>query len=264
MNSCLYECSVYHKRLRPKVREFSYRIFMFALDLDELDAVAARIPFLSRNRWNCYSFNDADHLRFGQGSAKENVIAYAQSEGAVFPEGGRIVLVTLPRVLGYIFNPVSFYFCYDAEGRAKWSVAEVGNTFREMKPYLIQDSDEDGRFHRRTQKLFYVSPFMDLDLEFDFRLAPPNEKLDVQINDFDGAGLVLTSYLKGIRKPLTTGSLLWMTLKYPLITLKVIALIHWQALKIWAARIPHRAKAARPEDQRGVFNPHPSIAGKSP
>ena len=264
MNSCLYECSVYHKRLRPKVREFRYRIFMFALDLDELDAVARKIPFFSRNRWNCYSFNDADHLNVGYRTVKENVITYAKSEGASFPEGSRIVLVTLPRVLGYIFNPVSFYFCYDAMGKAVWSVAEVGNTFREMKPYFVGDRNAEGVFHRRATKHFYVSPFMDLNLEFDFRLAAPGDMLNVHIDDFDTEGVMLTSHLGGIRKPLTTRSLLWMTLKYPFITVKVISLIHWQAFKIWLARIPHHAKAARPEDQRGVFNPHPSIAGKAP
>ena len=263
MNSCLYECSVYHKRLRPMVREFRYRIFMFALDLDELDAISRKIPLFSRNRWNCYAFNDRDHLNLGRATAKENVIAYAASEGAAFPDGGRIVLVTLPRVLGYIFNPVSFYFCHDSAGNATWSVVEVGNTFREMKPYFVGISNAQGRFQRRTPKYFYVSPFIDLDLEFDFRLAIPGEKLDLQINDFDASGMLLTSHLGGIRQPLTSGSLLWLTLKYPLITLKVISLIHWQALKLWLAKIPHRAKAARPEDQRGVFNPHPSIAGEA-
>ena len=264
MNSCLYECSVYHKRLRPKVREFRYRIFMFALDLDEVDAIAHQIPLFSRNRWNCYSFNDTDHLNLGHRTVKENVIAYAKAEGTTFPEGGRIVLVTLPRVLGYIFNPVSFYFCCDSAGNAVWSVAEVGNTFREMKPYFLGGLNAEGRFHRRAPKLFYVSPFMDLQVEFDFRLALPGHQLDIHIDDFDANGVLLTSHLGGIRKPLTTGSLLWMTFQYPAITLKVIALIHWQAFKIWLTGIPHHAKAASPEDQRGVFNPHPSIAGKAP
>ena len=127
MNSCLYECSVYHKRLRPKVREFRYRIFMFALDLDELDAITREIPLFSRNRWNCYAFNDRDHLNLGRGTVKENVIVYAETAGAVFPDGGRLVLVTLPRVLGYIFNPVSFYFCYDSAGSA-WSVNRNWNS----------------------------------------------------------------------------------------------------------------------------------------
>ena len=264
MNSCLYECSVYHKRLRPKVREFRYRIFMFAIDLDEVDAIARKIPLFSRNRWNCYTFNDGDHLNLGRETLKENIIAYAEAEGASFPEGGRIVLVTLPRVLGYIFNPVSFYFCHDSAGSPVWSVVEVGNTFREIKPYFVGSLNADGRFHRRTPKHFYVSPFIDVNLEFDFRLATPGERLNIHIDDFDTSGLLLTSHLGGIRQPLTTGSLLWLTLKYPLITLKVILVIHWQALKIWLAKIPHHAKATRPEDQRGVFNPHPSIAGKTP
>ena len=264
MNSCLYECSVYHKRLRPKVREFRYSIFMFSIDLDELEIITSKLPFFSRNGWNLYSFYDRDHLHLGRSTLKQNVIAYIESQGGAFPAGGRIVLITLPRVFGYVFNPVSFYFCYDSAGLAVWSIVEVGNTFREMKPYFLSESDAAGRFHRRTRKHFYVSPFMDLDLDFDFRLATPGSKLDIHIDDFDTGGMLLMSHLRGIRKPLASGSLLWMTFKYPLITLKVILMIHWQALKIWLARIPHRAKAAHPEDQRGVFNPHSSIAGKAP
>ena len=264
MNSCLYECSVFHRRLRPIDRQFTYRIFMFALDLDELDAVAARVPWFSRNRRNFYSFRDSDHLDLGKATLRENVIEYLQQHDVSFPEGGRIMLITLPRVLGYIFNPVSFYFCHDAAGEAFCTVAEVGNTFREMKPFFIGDRNAGGCFHRRATKHFYVSPFMGLDLEFDFRLATPGTHLDVHIDDFDKDGLILKSHLGGTRKPLTAASLLWFTLKYPLITLKVIFLIHWQAMKLWFARLPHHAKAASPGEQRGVFNPHRSIAGKTP
>ena len=262
MNSCLYECSVFHRRLRPIERQFTYRIFMFALDLDELDAIAGRVPLFSHNRRNCYSFRDGDHLNLGKATLKENIVEYLRQNDVPFPEGGRILLVTLPRVFGYIFNPVSFYFCYDAAGEAVCAVTEVENTFREMKPFLIGDRNAEGRFHRRATKHFYVSPFMDLDLEFDFRLAVPGTQLDVHIDDFDKDGLILTSHLGGTRKPLTTATLLWLTFKYPFITLKVIFLIHWQAMKLWLARLPHHAKAASPGDQREVLHPHRSIAGK--
>src|SRR5476651_2269022 len=125
MNSCLYECDVMHHRLSPKDNRFRYRIFLFALDLDEIDALAARIRIFSRNRWNLYTFRDSDHLSVVPGSIKENVIAYLATQGMEFPAGGRILLLTLPRVLGYIFNPVSFYFCFNEREEPIASLAEV-------------------------------------------------------------------------------------------------------------------------------------------
>ncbi len=206
---------------------------MFAIDLDELKNIASRIPFFSRNRWNVYSFHERDHLNLGLPTLKENIEAYIHEQNAQLPAVQRIVLVTLPRVFGYIFNPVSFYFCHDKEENLICSIVEVGNTFREKKLYFLENKDGNGAFHLLTQKMFYVSPFMDLDLKFDFHLASPGERLDIRIDDLDATGLMLTSHLGGIQKPLTMKSLLWMSCKYPLVTLKVIFLIYWQALKIW-------------------------------
>jgi DUF1365 family protein len=265
MNSCLYECSVMHLRLEPKVNKFRYRIFMFALDLDELDSL--RVPGFSRNRWNLYTFRDRDHLTLPgleTASLRENLSAWVENHGIRLPVGGRIMLVTLPRVLGYIFNPVSFYFCSDAAGAPLCAVVEVGNTFRELKPYLLPAPESDGRFRLVTPKHFYVSPFSALDLCFDFKLRVPGETLDIHIDDRAGERPVLLSALTGQRAPLTTARLLWFTLKYPLITLKVIALIHWHALLLWLRRLPWHRKAANTDLQRDVFHPHPSIAPRTP
>ena len=266
MNSCLYECSVMHHRLEPKEHHFQYRIFMFALDLDEVDALAKRLPFFSLNRWNLYTFRDRDHLTLSGGetkSLKENIVAYLAQNGIQFPADGRILLVTLPRVLGYIFNPVSFYFCSDAAGVPLCAVVEVGNTFREMKPYLLRETDGEKCFRLITPKHFYVSPFSPLDLAFDFKLRIPGEMLDIHIDDRAGDRRVLLSALTGKRAPLTTARLLWFTLKYPLITLKVIFFIHWHAFRLWLKRLPVHRKAANPELQRDVLRPHASIAKKT-
>jgi DUF1365 family protein len=264
MNSCLYECSVMHHRLEPKEHHFRYRIFMFALDLDELDAIAARIPLFSRNRWNLYTFRDDDHLPLGRATLKDNLLAYLAEHGIQLPASARITLVTLPRVLGYIFNPVSFFFCHAADGAPLCAVVQVGNTFGEMKPYLLPAPAGGNLFRLTTPKHFYVSPFSALDLAFDFKLRVPGEKLDIHIDDRDGARRVLLSALTGQRAPLTTARLAWFTLKYPLITLKVIGLIHWHALLLWLKRLPWHAKAAHPEQQREVLRPHASLAGKIP
>ena len=195
MNSGLYECSVMHHRLSPKVHRFRYRIFMFAFDLDEIDAVAARIPFFSRNRPNLDTLRDRDHLTVAgleTASRKEKVVAWLAKQGIAFPNGGRILLVTLPRVLGYIFNPVSFYWCFNPAGEPLCAIAEVGNTFGETKPYLLRDRQGDRGFRLVTPKHFYVSPFSALDLSFDFELRVPGDRLHVRLTDLDRAARVIT------------------------------------------------------------------------
>jgi DUF1365 family protein len=267
MNSCLYECEVMHHRLAPKEHRFRYRIFMFALDLDELDTIAASTRGFSHNRRNLYEFRDRDHLTLPgheNASVKENIRAWVGEHGIQLPPDTRIKLVTLPRVLGYIFNPVSFYFCADPTGTPLCAVVQVGNTFREMKPYLLRDQSAENAFRLITPKHFYVSPFFPLDLAFDFKLKIPGEHLDIHIDDREGDKRVLLTALTGRRSSLTSARLAWFTLKYPLITLKVIFLIHLHALFLWWKRIPWHRKAAHAELQRDVFNPHASIAGKNP
>jgi DUF1365 family protein len=279
MNSCLYECDVLHARFSPRAHRFVYRLFLFAIDLDELDELPRRLAFFSLNRPNLYSFRESDFLPLGEAlhnptprtilpekaeapGLKARVVAYAASQG-VDLAGGRVVLVTLPRVFGYLFNPVSFYFCFDRHGRPAAAIAEVTNTFREMKPYFLggaaRGSTDDGAFRLRVPKHFYVSPFSDVDVAFDFTLRVPGSRLAIQIDDYAGAERTLTSTLAGPRRELTSARLIGFTLKYPALTLRVIALIHWHAFRLWLKRVPWFAKAARPADQRELYRPHASI-----
>jgi uncharacterized protein len=136
-----------HQRLEPKLHGFGYRIFMFALDLDEIDIVATENLFFSHNAWNLYEFRDRDHLTLPgheSRSVKENVVAYLSQNGIQFPADGRIQFITLPRVFGYVFNPVSFFFCFDAAGAPLCAVVQVGNTFGEQKLYHIPAPDASG------------------------------------------------------------------------------------------------------------------------
>ena len=299
--TCLYECSVMHRRLSPKVHQFSYNIFLFCLDLDEINATASRVRFFSYNRWNLYNFRDRDHLTLPgleQATVKENILTWIRSQPGhpklpAEPDAIRIHLITLPRVLGYIFNPVSFYFLADRlNNMPLCAVVQVGNTFREMKPYLLgaptlgasgvppapehpqspseplpppqlstlnsQPSPNSPTYRLITPKLFYVSPYSALDLHFDFKLHLPNEHLNIHIDDRTGPDgpHVLLSALTGKRRPLTTASLLLLTAKFPFITLKVIFLIHYQALRLWLRKLPFHRKSAHPELQQDVFNPH--------
>ena len=282
MNSCLYECSVLHARFSPRQHRFVYRIFLFAIDLDELPELHRRLPLFSVGRRNLYSFHERDYLPTSEplhnapaapaspaphpphADLKSRVLAHlAASSPTLDLTGARVVLVTLPRIFGYLFNPVSFYFCYDRAGTPIAALAEVTNTFKEMKPYFLGPATHDradDAFRLRTPKHFYVSPFADVDVAFDFQLHSPGDKLSIQIDDYIGAERTLTSSLVGPRRELTGPRLAWFALKYPLISLQVIALIHWHALRLWLKRVPWFAKAARPADQRALYRPHPSIA----
>lgn len=279
MSSCFYECDVMHARFAPRTHRFVYRIFLFALDLDELPALHRRLPFFSVNRPNLYSFREADYLptdepvhntarpqpaRQTNGasprSLKQRVLDHLATQD-VDLTGGRVVLVTLPRIFGYLFNPVSFYFCYDRHGACVAALAEVTNTFREMKPYFLGPATRaDGAFRLRVPKHFYVSPFSDVDVEFDFMLRPPDARLAVQIDDHTGGRRTLTSTLTGPRRALTGARLAWFTVKYPMLTLRIIALIHWHALRLWLKKVPWYAKAGRAAEQRDLYRPHTSLA----
>ncbi len=263
-----------HHRFSPQAHRFLYRIFMFALDLDELEALHSRLRLFSLNGRNLYSFREQDFLPTGEslhnpsqpagspatpGGLKARVLAHLADRG-IDLTGGRVMLVTLPRVLGYLFNPVSFYFCFDRAGQPVAALAEVTNTFKEMKPFVLGPETRQGAaFALRTPKYFYVSPFTDMDVAFDFTLRVPGDKLSVQIDDYDAGQRTLTSTLTGPRRALTDRTLAWFTFKYPFITLKVITLIHWNALRLYLKKVPWFAKAARPDAQRDLYRPHDSL-----
>ncbi len=254
MNSCLYECTVMHHRLAPKKHRFVYKIFMFYLDLDELDDVAERTTLISHNRFNIFNFRDDDHLMFSKETVKENFAEYLRSKG-VDPKGKKIFLLTHLRTFGHIFNPVSFYFCFDGYGTPVCAIPEVGNTFGEMKAFFLGSEEmKNGTFRHEETKYFYVSPFVDIDTRFDFQLKVPDEKLDIRIDDIQEGKKFLLSSLVGKKKKLTDAALIWYSIRFPLITLKVIGLIHWQAFLLYLKKIPYHKKSHDLHLQQGVYN----------
>jgi DUF1365 family protein len=254
MTSCLYECVVMHHRKVPVQHRFVYRLFMFCLDLDEVDALAGRLWLMSRTRWGIFSFRDTDHLDRGYSSVRENIIDLLRSKD-ILEKPAKIYLITHLRMFGYVFNPVSFYFCFDEAGKPLCAVAEVGNTFGEMKPFVARpQSDDNSGFEMSEQKFFYVSPFIDLDVFMDFRLRIPGEKLDIRIDDVQKNNKFLVTTLSGRRKPLTDGRLFLYLLRFPFITVQVIAKIHWQALLLYLKRLPYHSKHTNIHLEREVYH----------
>lgn len=258
--NALYECSVTHCRLKPKRHAFDYRVFMFSVDIDELPALGRRIFGFSHNRFNWFSIDDRDHVDLGKpGGIRGNLAEWLAGRGISCPGDARIRLVTFPRVLGYGFNPVSFYYIESSAGKPLAAVAEVVNTFREMKLYVMDQLAGDGLWHRRMAKDFYVSPFSDPGDEFDFSLGLPGNKWRVNIDDYSGGERVLLSAVRGEERELTSARLLWYAFKYPMLSLKIIGLIHWHAFLLWIRRVPFFRKSERRDAQIDVLRPHSSM-----
>lgn len=264
-NSSLYLAKVMHHRLLPKKHRFWYHIYLFYIDLDEIDTLSQQLYWFSYNRFNLFNFSDKDHLQLPKEkpdrtkTVKQQLATYLKTNGVEIGDG-KVMLLTNLRVLGYNFNPVSFYFCFDESGHPLCAVAEVSNTYHEMKMFFLGKEDlVDGSFKRKVQKYFYVSPFIDLDDFFDFNLAVPHERLNIKIDDYDKTGKrFFLSTLTGERKPITNATLLKFFFTMPLIPLRVMGLIHWQAFKLWLKKISYHPKAANQHLQKNVYKPYQS------
>lgn len=266
MNSRLFECRLLHAREWPRPHRFENRIFFLALDLDEHEALARRLRLFTRGRRGFYSVRDADYLPAqadsGAGGAspplRERVRRLLEVHGIALAPSDCVVLVTLPRIAGYHFNPVSFYFCWREE-RPLCAIAEVTNTFREVKSYVLGGDTlrPDGSFVLRTPKNFYVSPFSDPHTEFEFALRCGDRTLAVRIDEFQHGRRILHSVVTGRQAPLRDRTLAWFAVKYPLLSLQVILRIHLQALRLYLKRLPWRRKDELAEMQQGYYPAHP-------
>ncbi len=264
LRSRLYTCRVMHHRLKPKTYRFEHEIFLFCFDLDEIDRITSQNPLLSRNRPGFYSFYDRDHLPLcGSGDVKTNLSAFMARKGYALPDDARIELLTSTRMLGYVFNPVSFYFITLSDGQPLCAVAEVSNTFREMKAFVVPpDKSASGAnpvFRLCTQKNFYVSPFFDVEDEFEFRLTSPRESLNLRVNTLVEGETALVATVQGNPLPLTARNLIVQTLRVPFVTLKIIIWIHLHGAILTLKRIGLNWKHQKPDQQTELFNPHRTI-----
>jgi DUF1365 family protein len=231
-NSAIYVGTVNHKRLRPRRHALRYRTFALLLDLDELPALSRGLCLLSHNSFNLFSFFDRD---YGCGSSplRDQIESHARQAG-LQPDGGPIRLLTMPRILGYAFNPISVYFCHHRNGALMAIVYEVNNTFRQRHSYFIPvEAIEDGLVRQSCAKKFFVSPFMAMDMEYEFTVAPPERNLSIAIVETDRQGVVLTATQAQTRVELTDLALARVFISHPLLTLKVVVGIHLEALALW-------------------------------
>jgi len=231
---------------------------MFWLDLDEIDTISKKFSLISHNRFNVFSFRDSDHVQLPADkpdtskNTKQQVLDYLQSQN-VKTTNPRIYLLTNLRTFGHQFNPVSFYFVYENE-QPVCCIAEVSNTFGEMKLFLLgEETLKDNVFTYQTKKYFYVSPFIDHDVDFAFQLHLPSDKLNLRIDDYRNGERFFIATLTGKKRELTGARLLGYTLRFPFITLKVIGLIHWNALLLWLKKVPYRKKGKHIELQKDVL-----------
>jgi len=237
---------VMHSRLRPRRNRFVYRVFFLRVRTDAIDAL--RGPLFSVDRWNLFSLHRCDHGA-RDGSELEPWIRGLLAQEGLDRIDGQIWLQTFPRVLGYVFNPVSFWLCHDREGRLRAVLCQVSNTFGEHHNYLLAHSDQRPilRGERLTaRKVFHVSPFCEIEGRYRFQFDLDRAACAVRIDYDDAHGPLLVTAIRGRGEAMTTRSLARAFVYYPWMTLGVILRIHWQALRLWLKGVPFFSKPLPP------------------
>lgn len=248
--SAIYRGEVVHERVRPKRHRLRYKVFSLLLDLDELPRLARRSLLFGYNRWAPLAFYDRDHGATTGEPLRPWVEARLREAGIAI-DGGAIRLLCYPRIFGFVFNPLSVYFCYRQDGSLAAILYEVCNTFRERHTYIIPVSEAGHAVIRqRCRKSMYVSPFIGMDTDYHFRIVPPGESINVVIRQEDSEGLLLAASFRGRRTGFSQAALARCLAAFPLLTVKIVAAIHWEALRLWLKGVrvhPHTAATERVE-----------------
>jgi len=246
--AALYFGEVMHARLKPMGHRFSYRVMSLLIDLDRLGEADRQSRLFGINRAALYSFNEADHGD-RDGSNLRDYVQRRAAERGIDLTGGRVRLLCYPRLLGYTFNPLSAYFCYRADGSLALLIYEVRNTFGDIHSYVLPvkaSEISDAGIRQAQDKLFYVSPFIEMAMRYHFRVLPPGERVKLRILETDREGPLLAATFSGRRRALTSAALLRSFFALPLVTFKIMAAIHWEALRLWlkGARLVRRENGA--------------------
>lgn len=229
---CLYRGHVMHMRLSPFRHRFRYRVFTMLLDIDRLEETLVPLRMIALDRFGLLAFHRRDHGARDGTDLRQWVEAQLARHG--LPRPARVWLLSFPRILGYVFNPLSVYFCEARDGQLSAVIYEVKNTFGDQHTYVLPaDQDRDGAVRHGTAKAFFVSPFIGMDQDYRFTFRPPHDRLALKIRQRGPDGPCLIATQNGDRRPLSDRTLLALWLAHPAMTLKVIAAIHWQALRLW-------------------------------
>jgi DUF1365 family protein len=224
--------TVRHRRFAPLAHAFTYRVFMVLLDIDRIPESMRVSRVLGVNRWNWATFDDRDHLGDATRSLRERLRADAADHGIEIPDGQGLLLTNL-KYLGYSFNPISFFYLFDAAGTLQVVLAEVNNTFGQSHRYWLRPAGASAAFHAAAPKAMRVSPFLPMDLDYRFSLTVPAASLVAHIETWRAGERLLDATLTLERRPWTAGEVRRQLFRIPAMTLKVIAAIHWQALRLW-------------------------------
>lgn len=242
----IYIGEVAHQRFRPRAHSLRYSMFQILIDLDAAPSLDRALRLFSHNRWNLFSFHDADH---GDGRAPLRACIDAKLAAAgIDLAGGEVKLLCLPRVLGHVFNPLSVYFCRHATGPLAAVIYEVNNTFGERHFYVLAAAEVNGRIVQSCPKAFFVSPFMDMAMTYDFTVLSPGERIAVNVAGRDAEGSpVIAARFAGVRSELSDRTLLRVFVTHPLVTLKVVGAIHFEAIRLLLKGLRLRSRAAAPD-----------------
>ena len=235
-HSCIYSGNVIHRRFKPKNHLFKYKVFSLLIDLDELNTLHKRLGIFSYNKFNLISFYDVDHGARDGTSIKRWVIQNLK-KNKINSSRIRIKLLCYPRILGYVFNPLSVFFIYNQQSKLIAIFYEVKNTFGEQHTYIFKINKQQQALQHDCSKKFYVSPFLEMNCTYYFKIAQPGNTISIVINQHDELGKILYASQDGTKKILTNASLIKTYLEHPLMTFKVIVAIHFEAMKLWLKRI---------------------------
>tara|TARA_Y100000590_G_scaffold94743_1_gene107351 strand:+ start:1600 stop:2370 length:771 start_codon:yes stop_codon:yes gene_type:complete len=240
-SSCIYSGFVTHERFKPKKHFFLYKTFSLFIDLSEIKKIEKKVKFFSYNKFNILSFYNIDHGN-RDGSSLIKWVSVTLKKSNINFDIGRVKLLCYPRFFGYVFNPLSIFYCYDKKSKLKAILYEVKNTFNEQHTYVFRCSTFSNLILHRCNKKFYVSPFIEMKTFYNFRLLKPGKKINILIKQNDEKGLLLIARQIGKRVDLTSKNLFFEFLKHPLMSVKVISAIHFEAFRLWLKGIKHVKK----------------------
>ncbi|MEQ8745541.1 DUF1365 domain-containing protein [Pyruvatibacter sp.] len=260
----LYFGRVMHARTRPTEHRFSYSVFSMLLDIDALQQTARRSALFSLNRFNLFSFHERDHGARDGTPLREHIVSLLNDAG--LDEPGQIKLLCYPRILGYVFNPLSVYYCYSQDGELTALVYQVHNTFGDTHSYVapVTASEKHGRIVRQSRdKHLHVSPFVGMAASYSFALDDPAQTIGVHIREADEDGSFLLATFDGTARSFTTSRLVQAFFRYPLMTVKIIGAIHFEALRLWLKGVPYFARPAQKPPRSSVHGPSSGPRGNA-